>query len=134
MTAFEDVMSVLQFMNQVMGIVAVNPLMRMELYRFIFGGHDAQISAEEDLMKRLYEARLAQAIWTTDDLESQFKRIVLLTTFESDDLQRLLLEENDVMKSQKILRLWYAEPKPVICGHQLRRGRGSLPETLAVMW
>jgi len=143
-----DLLSCFVFMNQVMGIVAVNPLMRMGLYRFIFGGHDAQISAEEDMMKRLYEARLAQAIWnhclkekgtknaiwTTENLDNPCKRIVLLLTFESEDVQRLILEENDMLKSQKTVKLWYIEPKHVVCGHHMRRGRSSAAETLAVMW
>ena len=49
------------FMNQIMGIIGLNQLLRWRLFRFIFGGQDAYVSAEERLVMNFYEARLVQA-------------------------------------------------------------------------
>lgn len=106
----------LAFMNQIMGIIGVNQLLRWRLFRFIFGGQDAYVSAEERLVMHFYEARLVQAIWTSHAIPS-YERWLILLTFDDDDLQGLIIEESDVEKATKNGLLWRALAKRAhICG------------------
>lgn len=95
------------FLNQVMGIFAVNMLLRWRLFRFIFGGQDARVGTEEQLMRKFYEACLAEAIWSSTTLSLPTK-VGVLVAFDDDDLQRLVLEESDVEKAKVVGPIWRA--------------------------
>eukprot|EP00746_Dinoflagellata_sp_MGD_P009967 gnl/MRDRNA2_/MRDRNA2_120438_c0_seq1.p1 gnl/MRDRNA2_/MRDRNA2_120438_c0~~gnl/MRDRNA2_/MRDRNA2_120438_c0_seq1.p1 ORF type:complete len:592 (+),score=84.83 gnl/MRDRNA2_/MRDRNA2_120438_c0_seq1:214-1989(+) len=106
----------LAFMNQIMGIIGVNQLLRWRLFRFIFGGQDAYVSAEERLVMSFYEARLVQAIWTSHSI-SNYERWLILLTFDDDDLQGLVMEEGESDKVSRHGLLWRALTKRAhICG------------------
>jgi hypothetical protein len=105
------------FLNQVMGIFAVNMLLRWRLFRFIFGGQDARVGTEEQLLRQLYEACLAEAIWSSTTLPLPTK-VGVLVAFDDDDLQRLVLEESDVEKAKVVGPIWRALMGPSDIGKQ----------------
>lgn len=105
------------FLNQVMGIFAVNMLLRWRLFRFIFGGQDARVGTEEQLLRQLYEACLVEAIWSSTTLSLSTK-VSVLVAFDDDDLQRLVLEESDVEKAKVVGPIWRALMGPSDRGKQ----------------
>jgi len=124
------------FLNQVMGIFAVNMLLRWRLFRFIFGGQDARVGTEERLLRQLYEACLAEAIWSSTTLSLPTK-VGILMAFDDDDLQRLVLEESDVEKAKVVGPIWRALMGPSDGGKQ-QDSHGDTQQgffhTCAVKW
>uniref|UniRef100_A0A7S2N9Z7 Uncharacterized protein n=1 Tax=Zooxanthella nutricula TaxID=1333877 RepID=A0A7S2N9Z7_9DINO len=86
------------FLNQVVGMLAVNTLLRWRVEVFIFGGDDAVVSAEERYIMEVYLARLMEAIWLNKDM-TLLEKVSFMLQFDDDDLQRLVVEENDVSKT-----------------------------------
>merc|ERR1719162_1574905 len=81
------------FLNQAVGMVAVQRLLRDRIFRFLFGGQDATISIEERTLKLAYEALLAEKIWTAEGY-GKMKKSLCLLSMSDDDIQRLVLEES----------------------------------------
>lgn len=120
-------LQILGLLIQVLGLVQIPKLLRWRLFRFIFGGQDAEISTEEKLVERIYEARLAQAIWTSKGM-GIFEKLVTLLNLNDDDLQRLMLEEVEYKKAQMIGPLWEA------VGRDERQAVKGMFKTYAVKW
>jgi len=118
---------VVGFIIQVLGIVRVGKLLRWRLFRFIFGGQDAEVSMEERLVARMYEARLVQSIWSSTHMGFSAK-VVTLLNFNDDDLQRLMLQEVGYKKAQMIGPLWAA------VGKDERRALKGMFQRYAVKW
>merc|ERR550537_1414384 len=127
MNAWVGMRHVVGFLIQVLGIVQIKKLLRWRLFRFIFGGQDAEVSIEEKLVERIYEARLAQAIWTSDAMTT-FQKLVTLVNLNDDDLQRLMLEEVEHKKNNMIGPLWEA------VGKSERQALKGMFHTHAVKW
>eukprot|EP00746_Dinoflagellata_sp_MGD_P007205 gnl/MRDRNA2_/MRDRNA2_114219_c0_seq1.p1 gnl/MRDRNA2_/MRDRNA2_114219_c0~~gnl/MRDRNA2_/MRDRNA2_114219_c0_seq1.p1 ORF type:complete len:699 (+),score=121.66 gnl/MRDRNA2_/MRDRNA2_114219_c0_seq1:146-2242(+) len=120
-------MHVLGFLIQVLGIVQVQKLLRWRLFRFIFGGQDAEVSIEERLVERMYEARLAHSIWSSHHMGFS-KKVVTLLNLNDDDLQRLMLQEVEYKKAQMIGPLWEA------VGKDERHALKGTFQTYALKW
>ena len=82
--------------------MSVGYLLKWRLFRFIFGGQDARVSTEERFIQRMYLGLLAERIWENPKL-SLTQKLVVMVTFDDDDIQRLVLQEFDDEKA-KVLR------------------------------
>jgi len=108
------------FMNQVLGIMSVGHLLRWRIFRFVFGGQDANVSNEEKYVQKLYMALLAQRIWESHHLTC-FRKLVIMITFDDDDLQRLVLEEAGEEKAKVMLQVKAAMDKAGISHGEWKR-------------
>ena len=50
---WSSVLQILQFLNQVLGIMQIQFLLRWRLFRFVFGGQDVDVSIEEKLVEHI---------------------------------------------------------------------------------
>merc|ERR1711939_1196148 len=80
-----------------MGMVHVTELLRDRVFRVFFGGTDSWIDYEEQIRMDAYLTRLAKKIW---GLPSRWRALMVLLTFDDDDLQSLVLEEHEHLKKQ----------------------------------
>lgn len=95
--------TVLAFINQAMGIMAIQQMLRDRIIWFLFGGQDARVSLEERHLMLAYEALLAEKVWTVrSEGITNIKRCLALLTFNADDIQRLVLEEHTGEKEDVI--------------------------------
>lgn len=95
--------SVMLFLNQAIGIVNIKQLMFQRGQVFVFAGHDAILSPEEKRINRVYLAKLMEAIWTNQEMPF-WAKLALSFTFDDDDFQRLVVEENQLEKERVLAR------------------------------
>ena len=84
-------------MIQAVGIVLLDRVWFERLFLFLFGGGDADLQMEERALKRVYIARIAEAVYRTHWVHggSPLRCCVILGTFDHLDLQRLVLEDDE---------------------------------------
>mmetsp|Transcript_39580 Transcript_39580/g.93230 ORF Transcript_39580/g.93230 Transcript_39580/m.93230 type:complete len:569 (-) Transcript_39580:138-1844(-) len=81
------------FMNQVIGVISVMPLLRWRVETAIFGGQDAFLSAEERYIVSTWRALIVEKV-VTSNLFSGFDKLAVLFQFDDNDIQQLIMEEN----------------------------------------
>merc|ERR1719507_1826011 len=58
----ESLVSILMFLNQVLGVVQVGQFVQRRLYVFVFGGEDDDLEEEDELLLATWQAMLARRI------------------------------------------------------------------------
>jgi len=85
---------VLALINQCMGCVHVERVLQERIFLFVFGGHDTDYQDDERALRSVYMCRVAKEIWRHFWKAGQrFKAVVLLSTFDHYDMQRLIIED-----------------------------------------
>mmetsp|Transcript_15951 Transcript_15951/g.29198 ORF Transcript_15951/g.29198 Transcript_15951/m.29198 type:complete len:98 (+) Transcript_15951:18-311(+) len=73
----------------------LDELLQDRLFLFIFGGSKCHLSHQDRALQRAYFAAVMRQIcW--DFRAERFKAVVLMTTFNHEDLQRLVLSEENL--------------------------------------
>jgi hypothetical protein len=85
--------SLLALMVQCMGSILMDQVLQERIFLLVFGGQDANYQDDEQAYKNVYNCRLAKQIW----LEfSRIKAVVLLATLDHYDIQKMLIEADDI--------------------------------------
>mmetsp|Transcript_94061 Transcript_94061/g.148716 ORF Transcript_94061/g.148716 Transcript_94061/m.148716 type:complete len:596 (-) Transcript_94061:80-1867(-) len=92
--------NLLALMVQCMGCILMEQVLQDRLFLFVFGGQDATYQDDEQAYKNVYQCRIAKQIWIDlwehGDRWSKLRAIVLLATFDHYDLQKLVIEADDI--------------------------------------
>jgi hypothetical protein len=92
--------NLLALMVQCMGCILMEQVLQDRLFLFVFGGQDASYQDDEQAYKNVYQCRIAKQIWMDlweqGDRWKKLKAIVLLATFDHYDLQKLVIEADDI--------------------------------------
>merc|ERR1712217_237594 len=95
---------IVALLNQCTGCISLEKVLQDRLFLFIFGGRDSMYQAMETALRNVYLSRLAKQIWVSYWQRSQrLKAIVLLSTFDHNDLQCMLIEEMDAKEFEDAL-------------------------------
>jgi len=85
---------VLSLMNQCVGCVLLERVQQDRLFLFLFGGQDTDYRDDEKALLNVYKSRLAKQIWEMFWRKGlRFQAVVMLSTLDHYDLQRLLIED-----------------------------------------
>lgn len=88
---------------QTMGALIMEKVLLTRVLNFVAGGKDTKVSEKAYVMREVYMARVAQAIYEEYWVKNRkFEFFVVLITFNDLDLQRLLLDEDEVKKIVRI--------------------------------
>lgn len=79
-------------LNQILGVVQLNWMIRERLFRFVFAGEDGVMSSSEGVKKDTWNAQIAERLFTT--YKNPIDKFTMLLTFSDDDFQRLTLHEH----------------------------------------
>jgi len=90
------------FGNQVVGSLNVAQLLLSRVEAFAFGGSDAFISVEEQFVMNMYLAALFEKVWKSNRL-NMHQKIAIMLHFDDDDVQQLMIEEDQHIKSSIVL-------------------------------
>jgi len=90
-------MSTVQFLIQVMGVVQLGPFVRKRLFKFIFGGEDGILQDEEIVLMETWEALLCKRMYR--DLPGQ-QFYAVMASFSDEDFQSLVLNEDKEAKAE----------------------------------
>jgi len=80
--------ALLIFIMQILGIVQLQTFVRQRIFKFIFGGEDGILQAEERALQNVWEATLAQKTWQVYPWP---KAVAMLMTYDDFDFQKLVL-------------------------------------------
>lgn len=78
-------------LNQILGVVQLNWMVRERLFRFVFAGEDGIMSSNELVKKDTWNAQIAETLFTS--YSNCIDKFTMLLTFSDDDFQRLTLHE-----------------------------------------
>merc|ERR1712217_163710 len=78
-------------LNQILGVVQLNWMIRERLFRFVFAGEDGIMSSSELVKKDTWNAQIARTLYTS--YQNYTDKFTMLLTFSDDDFQRLTLHE-----------------------------------------
>eukprot|EP00927_Polykrikos_kofoidii_P074290 TRINITY_DN7027_c0_g1_i2.p1 TRINITY_DN7027_c0_g1~~TRINITY_DN7027_c0_g1_i2.p1 ORF type:complete len:678 (-),score=85.42 TRINITY_DN7027_c0_g1_i2:52-2085(-) len=91
------IVSMFSLLNQCLGVIILDIVLKDRLFLFIFGGQDADYRDDERAFMYVYEARLAKEIWLVYWASGRFlQAIVMIATFDHYDLQQLVIEDIQV--------------------------------------
>lgn len=88
-TSLKQLVPILAFLNQMLGVVQLNIFTEDRLFRFVFGGVDNYIDDSELRRMNVWQAALQKVAWNTHDPLSY---LVLSVTFNDSDFQSMVLE------------------------------------------
>lgn len=92
-------LSTLQFLIQVIGVVQLGTFVRKRLFVFIFGGEDGILQEDEVVLMETWNALLAKRIFR--DLPS-WHALAVMSSFSDEDFQGLVLNENEAVKTAQL--------------------------------
>jgi hypothetical protein len=78
-------------LNQILGVVQLNWMVKERLFRFVFAGEDGIMSSNELVKKDTWNAQIAKTLFTS--YSNCLDKFTMLLTFSDDDFQRLTLHE-----------------------------------------
>jgi len=78
-------------LNQILGVVQLNWMMKERLFRFVFAGENGIMSSSETVKKDTWNAQIAKKLFTA--YTNHVDKFTMLLTFNDDDFQRLTLHE-----------------------------------------
>jgi hypothetical protein len=78
-------------LNQILGVVQLNWMIKERLFRFVFAGEDGIMSSGEGVKKDTWNAQIAERLFTM--YQNPIDKVTMLLTFSDDDFQRLTLHE-----------------------------------------
>jgi len=81
----------LSFLNQLLGIVRLDWIVRTRIFAFIFAGEDCFLSDAELALEVTWESMLAMKIWTEPSF-SWYQKLAVHLSFSDVDFQRLALD------------------------------------------
>jgi hypothetical protein len=84
-------------LNQILGVVQLNWMIRERLFRFVFAGEDGVMSSGEMVKKDTWNAQIAERLFNA--YKNPIDKFVMLLTFSDDDFQRLTLHEHREKKT-----------------------------------
>lgn len=95
---------------QTMGAVLLDRVLKFRIILLLTGGEDAELDAEENVMRQIYLAKLGQVMWEEywekckrgSRGHRRFSFVVLMLTFSDRDLQKLLLDEDTTVKRRRM--------------------------------
>jgi hypothetical protein len=80
-------------LNQILGVVQLNWMIKERLFRFVFAGEDGIMSSSELVKKDTWNAQIAKTLFTS--YSNYVDKFTMLLTFSDDDFQRLTLHEKE---------------------------------------
>merc|ERR1712151_124815 len=80
-------------LNQILGVVQLNWMMKERLFRFVSAGENGIMSSSETVKKDTWNAQIAKKLFTA--YTNHVDKFTMLLTFNDDDFQRLTLHEKD---------------------------------------
>mmetsp|Transcript_44962 Transcript_44962/g.71457 ORF Transcript_44962/g.71457 Transcript_44962/m.71457 type:complete len:452 (+) Transcript_44962:81-1436(+) len=86
-----SLLSVTMFIVQVLGIVQLSMFVRGRIFLFIFGGEDSIMQPAEKALQNIWQAMVVRKVCQLFDWP---KAAAILMTFDEDDFQKLVLNEN----------------------------------------
>jgi hypothetical protein len=86
-------------LNQILGVVQLNWMVRERLFRFVFAGEDGIMSSGEMVKKDTWNAQIAERLFKS--YRNPIDKFAMLLTFSDDDFQRLTLHEHREKKNEK---------------------------------
>eukprot|EP00435_Cladocopium_sp_Y103_P013103 s3271_g3.t1 len=86
-----SLLSVTMFIVQVLGIVQLSMFVRGRIFLFIFGGEDSIMQPAEKAVQNIWQAMVVRKVCQLFDWP---KAAAILMTFDEDDFQKLVLNEN----------------------------------------
>lgn len=92
-------LSTLQFLIQVIGVVQLGTFVRKRLFVFIFAGEDGIMQDEELELMETWNSLLARRIYREYPLH---KFLAIMTSFSDEDFQKLVLNEDIEKKRAEI--------------------------------
>jgi len=94
--SLSSVVVALAFLNQMLGIVQVTPLLQHRLFVYIFGGEDSFMSDWEKAVRQVWSARLTKHIWEAARSHSPglVWFLAVMLSYGDTDFQRLTLNEH----------------------------------------
>jgi hypothetical protein len=78
-------------LNQILGVVQLNWMIKERLFRFVFAGEDGIMTRGELVKKNTWNAQIAETIFAS--YSNYVDKLTMLLTFSDDDFQRLTLHE-----------------------------------------
>lgn len=87
-------------LNQILGVVQLNWMIRERLFRFVFAGEDGIMSSSEGVKKDTWNAQIAERLFTM--YKNPIDKFTMLLTFSDDDFQRLTLHEHRGKKADNL--------------------------------
>lgn len=84
-------LSLTMFIVQILGIVQLSMFVRDRIFLFIFGGEDSIMQPAERALKSIWQAMVVRKVC---QLFEWHKATAILITFDEDDFQKLVLNEN----------------------------------------
>merc|ERR1711881_79955 len=78
-------------LNQILGLVQLDWMIKERLFRFVFAGEDGIMSRSELVKKDTWNAQIAKTLFTS--YSNPVDKFTMLLTFSDDDFQRLTLHE-----------------------------------------
>jgi hypothetical protein len=92
-------LSTLQFLIQVIGVVQLGTFVRKRLFTFIFAGEDSVMQDEEEALMTVWNSLLARRVYVDLGLT---KFIAVMASFSAEDFQKLVLNEDEENKNHHI--------------------------------
>merc|ERR1712039_722581 len=83
-------------LNQILGVVQLNWMIKERLFRFVFAGEDGIMTRGELVKKNTWNAQIAETLYTSYSM--YVDKLAMLLTFSDDDFQRLTLHERQSRK------------------------------------
>jgi hypothetical protein len=83
-------------LNQILGVVQLNWMIKERLFRFVFAGEDGIMTQGELVKKNTWNAQIAETLYTSYSM--YVDKLAMLLTFSDDDFQRLTLHERQSRK------------------------------------
>eukprot|EP00419_Tripos_fusus_P039337 CAMPEP_0172775518 /NCGR_PEP_ID=MMETSP1074-20121228/198113_1 /TAXON_ID=2916 /ORGANISM="Ceratium fusus, Strain PA161109" /LENGTH=189 /DNA_ID=CAMNT_0013612145 /DNA_START=468 /DNA_END=1037 /DNA_ORIENTATION=+ len=92
----------LAFLNQMLGIVQINPLLQTRMFRYLFGGEDGMRSDRELRVQHVWCAMLGRKIWQISKTRTggHMWFVSVMLAYTDVDFQRLTLNERQFHKDQ----------------------------------
>jgi len=78
-------------LNQILGVVQLNWMIKERLFRFVFAGEDGVMTHSELVKKNTWNSQIAETMFTS--YGNYVDKLAMLLTFSDDDFQRLTLHE-----------------------------------------
>merc|ERR1712079_685071 len=110
----------LAFLNQMLGIVQINPLLQRRLFRYLFGGEDSFRSVKELRVQYVWCAMLARKIWQVSETRTMARLwfLAVMIAYSDMDFQRLTLNEKHLRKGEESMRSLPVAVKNNVLSHE----------------
>jgi len=95
-TEFWDLLNIVQFAIQILGVVNVQSFVNDRLFQFVFAGEDGVLQSDEKVMVKIWNCLLARQMWRVLSPKSIVHFIIVGLTYDDYQFQKLVL--NDVVR------------------------------------